>query len=294
MELRLPRKLWLLSESYHAVVYFAPENADAYTRAGLKGGWMAYFASRSAAFGPVRPEVVTATFYNFHPAMVARAIPDAWRFSSPERVLAARREAVDAALRRLLGGDGLEDKARAATEIARAALAEADPGGRALFAAHLALPWPDEPLPALWHACTLLREHRGDAHVAALVAEGLDGREAHITLAATGAAPAEILRGYRGWSEEEWSAAEQRLRERGLLDDDGELTETGARVRARVEAATDAASAAPWRAVGESKAQRFVSLMRTPVRLIVERGGLAFPNPIGLARDEIEEVLRAA
>src|SRR5215471_21360041 len=99
----LARVMWQTLEPYHAMIYFAPEARQAYADAGLKGYWMGYFASRAAAMGPVPAEVVTATFYNFHPHMVARAIPDAWRFSTPERVLAARYQSADAALRRLLG-----------------------------------------------------------------------------------------------------------------------------------------------------------------------------------------------
>ena len=104
------RRMWRALETLHMTVYFAPEPREAYRRAGLRGGWMGYFASRSAAMGPVPAEVVMATFYNFHPRMVRRAIPDAWGFAAPERVLAARVEGADAALRRLLGpwADGPE------------------------------------------------------------------------------------------------------------------------------------------------------------------------------------------
>ena len=100
----MARHMWRALETLHMTVYFAPEPRDAYRRVGLRGGWMGYFASRSAAMGPVPAEVVMATFYNFHPRMVRRAIPDAWGFAPPERVLAARFEGADAALRRLLGG----------------------------------------------------------------------------------------------------------------------------------------------------------------------------------------------
>jgi hypothetical protein len=89
-------------EPYHAMVYFAPEARAAYTALGLKGYWMGYFASRSAAMGAVPANLVTATFYNFHPRMVARSIPDAWRFSTPKRILAARYEGADVVLRKLL------------------------------------------------------------------------------------------------------------------------------------------------------------------------------------------------
>lgn len=185
----MPRRMWQRLEAYHAVVYFVPEKKAAYEAAGLKGGWMGYFAGRAAPLGPVPAEVVTALFYNFHPRMVARAIPDAWAFSTPARVLEARLAAVDAGLRRLLGEAVAEPELGAAAEFAAAAAESPDPAGRPLFAANAALEWPDEPHLRLWHAATLLREHRGDGHVAALVAGGLDGCEAHLTLAATGAVP---------------------------------------------------------------------------------------------------------
>src|SRR5262245_66460441 len=89
-EIHVARQMWRVLERYHAMIYFAPEAREAFTAAGLKGYWMGYFASRAAALGSVPANVVAATFYNFHPHMVARAIPDAWSFSSPERILAAR------------------------------------------------------------------------------------------------------------------------------------------------------------------------------------------------------------
>jgi len=139
------RRMWQALETLHMTVYFAPEPRDAYRRAGLRGGWMGYFASRSAAMGPVPAEVVVAAFYNFHPRMVHRAIPDAWGFAAPAEVLAARSEGADAALRRLLGGwvDGPE--AAEAAALARRAMEGRDPAGRPLFAAHAALPWPERP-----------------------------------------------------------------------------------------------------------------------------------------------------
>src|SRR5262245_46495216 len=105
MKRTLPRRLWMLLEPFHSVTYFSPEVADALRDLGLKGFWMGYFAQRSAPFGAVGPRVVTATFYNFRPAMVARAIPDAWTYASPSDVLETRLRAVDETLRRLLGTD---------------------------------------------------------------------------------------------------------------------------------------------------------------------------------------------
>ena len=212
------RRMWQALETLHMTVYFAPEPRDAYRRAGLRGGWMGYFASRAAAMGPVPAEVVMATFYNFHPRMVRRAIPDAWGFAPPERVLAARYEGADAALRRLLGPWAEGAEVAEAAALARQAMEGRDPAGRPLFAAHAALPWPDEPWLALWHGATLYREFRGDGHVACLLADAVDGCEAHVLAAGAGQLPGSVLREYRGWSDEEWSAAAARLRGRGWVD----------------------------------------------------------------------------
>ena len=123
------------------------------------------------------PGLVTAVFYNFRPEMVARAIPDAWQYSSPARALTARTAVADAALRRLWGDavDGAEvrDAAEAAMAVARALRG----GGRPIYTATATLDEPNAPHLKLWHACTLLREHRFDGHVAALTVHGLDGLE---------------------------------------------------------------------------------------------------------------------
>jgi hypothetical protein len=274
--------MWRALEPLHMTVYFSPEPRDAYLRAGLRGGWMGYFASRSAAMGPVPAEVVVATFYNFHPRMVHRAIPDAWGFAPPERVLAARLEGADAALRRLLGpwADGPE--AAEASALARQATEGLDPAGRPLFGAHAALPWPQAPHLALWHAATLYREFRGDGHVACLVADGVSGLEAHVVAAGAGQLPGSILREYRGWSEEEWSAATRRLRDREWVTEDGSLTEAGRAARDAREQRTDDLSMGPWRQLGPDGCARLLKLLDQPVRRVVEGGGIPFPNPVGL------------
>ena len=212
------RQLWGVLEPYHAMVYFAPEAMENYRAAGLKGFWMGYFASRSAAFGPATPELVIATFYNFNPAMVRRAIPDAWSFATPQSVLDARHRGADACLARLLGA-GVDDGILAeAAGIAREAALACDPSGRALFAAHASLPWPEAPRMALWHAATLLREHRADGHIAALLAEGVNGVQAHVLQVARRRMPREIIEPARGWNEATWNAETESLRGRGWLD----------------------------------------------------------------------------
>jgi len=276
------RRMWPAFETYHAHVYFVPEAAEEYRGLGLKGGWMGYFASRSAALGPASPGLVTAVFFNFHPAMVARALPDAWALASPEDVLAARVRTADAALRRLIpehvGGAEEAEAAALAREAAEApALA-----GRPLFGALRSLPWPEEPHLQLWHACTLLREHRGDGHVAALTAAGLDGCEAHVTLTAAGTVPRETLQTNRKWSDDDWAAAEDRLRKRGWLDAGGALTDAGRAGRAEVEARTDSLAEEPWRALGPERTERLLELLSPMARAINDAGGVPVPNPVGV------------
>ena len=267
MKSDLARRMWWATEPCHAAVYFAPEAREAYTAIGLKGFWMGYFASRAAPMGPVPAGVVQATFYNFAPGMVARAIPDAWARAAPARVVTARRDAIDAALRRMLGDLDVAE----AGAMARAAVEGCEPAGRPLFAAHASLDWPDEPRLALWHACTLLREFRGDGHVAALLTEGFDGCEAHVSLALTGAVPADVLRTNRGWSEDEWAAARAQVEGRDWRA-----------ARARVETRTDELALAPWRALGEEGCDRLLACMRPIVGRLVEHEAVAFPNPMGL------------
>jgi hypothetical protein len=245
-------------EPLHAMIYFAPEAERHLTAAGLRPGRMTYFAGRAAPMGAVGPGVVAAVFHNFHPALVARHVPRAWTLAAPDAVLPARLAAVDAALRRMLG-DGVAQDADVveAAGLARRAAEAVAVEGRPLAAAHAELPWPDAPHLVLWHAVSVLREHRGDGHVAALVAAELDGLEALVSHTATGRGfvPA-VARASRGWSEEEWAAGAARLAERGLLDADGALTDEGRALRRGVEQETDRLGAGPWRALGAERAAR--------------------------------------
>ncbi|WP_375478352.1 hypothetical protein [uncultured Jatrophihabitans sp.] len=266
-------------EPLHAMIYFAPEAEPEYTAVGLRPGRMGYFASRSAAMGPVSAGVVTATFYNFSPALVGRHIPRAWSLASVDDILAARLRAVDAALRRLLGADTVASAdVREAAELARAATAGLPPEGRPLFAAHAGLPWPDEPHLVLWHAVTLLREFRGDGHLAALLDAGLTGLQALQTHTATGHG---FTRGaaqqLRGWTDEEWADAAESLRARRLLDDEG-LTAGGIATRDGVERATDRMAVAPWRTLGVEKTARLAELGKGLSRQVAANG--AFPSGV--------------
>lgn len=258
------RKMWRTLEPYHGLVYFTPRATEAYAELGITGH-SGYFASRAAAMGPVPAEVVIATFYNFNPALVRSAIPVAWESASPSAILDARMAGADAALRESLGDEVVRsDDMRWAAETAQRATQGCSPEGRPLYAAHAALPWPDEPHLVLWQAIALLREFRGDGHIAALVVEGIDGCEALVTHAAAGelSIPFEILRATRGWSDDEWAAAGDRLRARGWLDADGELTTEGTAARERVERVTDDRAMAPWLTLGEETCDQLRATIR--------------------------------
>ncbi|MEU0796213.1 hypothetical protein ABZ342_39650 [Amycolatopsis sp. NPDC005961] len=259
------RLTWRFLEPYHGMIYFAPEAAAAYGELGLTGR-AGYFASRSAALGAVPAPVVVATFYNFNPALVRESITAAWSATDPAAVLAARYAGADRALRGILGDAVTSPEMRRAAALLREAAetVAGDVTGRPLFAAHAALPWPTEPHLVLWHAQTLLREYRGDAHVAALLTAGLSGIEALVTHAASGAVPAETLRTSRAWSEDDWTRAVAGLRERDWLTDDADPTFTpaGAARRADLERATDENSVRPYAHVGEAACAELQTLVR--------------------------------
>lgn len=279
------RRLWQLLEGYHAVVYFAPESQQALAEAGLKGRRMAYFAGRAAPMGAVPAEVVVATFYNFSPAAVRRAIPDAWQFAPPDRVLAARLTGVDRALRHLLGEAVTSPEVAEAAALAEQAAHHAATtglAGRPLFAANAGLPRPHEPHLRLWQAATTLREHRGDGHLAALLTADLDGCEALVTHAATGAVPAPVLVSSREWTAGEWSAAEHRLVERGLLDTSGRLTPAGQACREEIEATTDRLASSAWEVLDAAAQDRLAELVR-PLAATIAGSGLL---PGGLGRPQ--------
>jgi hypothetical protein len=259
------RKTWRTLEPLHGFVYFSPDAEPAYTAAGLKPGRQGYFASRSAPMGAVSAEVVIATFFNFHPGLVRSVIPDAWSRATPAEVLDARLTVADTGLRRMLGDDGVAsaELAEAAALARRAAEVACErPEGRPLFAGHASLPWPSEPHLVLWHAQTLLREFRGDVHIAAMTAQGLTGLEALICHAASGDVPAETLRTTRAWSEEEWASGVAALAERGVVDADGAFTDAGRRGREEVERLTDEGAVAPYAVLGEDGCERLRALAR--------------------------------
>lgn len=262
------RTLWRSLEAVHAMIYFSPEADARYSAAGLDraGG---YFASRAAALGNASAEVVVSTFYNFNPALIRARIPAAWEKVTPERMLELRREAADEELKKILPDDLKE-----ITELARRAAERATEmlHGRTLFAAHASLPWPEETRLQLWHAQTLLREFRGDGHLAALLRHNLTGIEALVLHAAEGDIPAETLRKTRGWSEEKWAETTEDLQSRGLVDDEQALSEKGRELRQSIEDETDHMNAPAYDVLSEQEKQRYVELAAPLSKAVVESG----------------------
>ena len=267
-----PRALARVFHAIHNVAYYAPE-INRFVDAGMRGWWMAYFAYRAAPLGPAPAEVVIATFYNFAPRMVRRAVPTVWEVMSPADALALRDEAVDAALRRLLG-EHVDDAALVeAADLARTAIAGCDVGGRALYAGHASLPWPEAPHQVLWHACTLMREHRGDSHVAALTAAEINGVMANALMAAHGHGDKATILPIRGWTSEEWDESVARLVERGWLHADGTYTEAGRMGRRTIEHDTDRLAQEPCDRLGVEGVRRLIELT-TPYIEMLSQGGI--------------------
>ncbi|SEO75027.1 SCO6745 family protein [Trujillonella endophytica] len=269
-------------EPLHNHLYFAPEQEEHLTAVGIRPGRMCYFAARSAPMGAVGPGVVTATFSNFSPAIVARHIPRAWTLAAPEQVVGARLAAARASLTRLLGEAATGPEIEELAGLLREACSALTPEGRPLYAGHADQPWPEEPLLQVWHGATLLREHRGDGHVAVLVRHGLSGLEALQSHVATGRAftPA-FAQALRGWTDEEWAAGAERLAERGLVVD-GELTDAGLALRAELEAETVVLALEPWTHLGPEGTARVVELGK-PLSARLAGGG-AYPDGVFASR----------
>jgi hypothetical protein len=273
------RRLWAVIERIHAVIYFDEAARQPIHEAGVPGFWRSYFGARAAPLGPVPAEVVTALFFGFHPDTVARAVPDVWHRCPPERILAARRTGCAAALERLTAGTVPPTDLQAAADAVVRAAGRVDTAGRALAAANQALSIEGPAWERLWQGCTTLREHRGDGHVAALVAAGLNGLDGHVLQAATEAVPPDVILPARGWSEDEWEVSAEGLRSRGWLDADGRATDAGRAAKADVEATTDRLAGAGF------GGEELITLTATCAGIAAAldaAGYMRFPNPMGL------------
>jgi hypothetical protein len=282
----LARRFFDRLEPVHAVTYFSPEARAALDGLGYRGFWMGYFAARSAPLGVVPPEVVMAAFYNFTRERVAKALPAAWDIATPADALRVRQESAVAALRRYGVGEG--DDVGAAADLAAKAARSAPLDARPLFAANLALPWPDEPLAKLWHAVTLLREQRGDGHVAVLAALGISGRESNVLHAAAGRVPREFIIRGRDYDDDEWNRIGDRLVRRGLLDEDGTLTDAGREFKQRVEDITDTLALSALDALDDDEVEMLFQSLTPITRKVVSAGDVPAATPMGLSRDDLD------
>jgi hypothetical protein len=260
----IARKTWRTLEPYHGAIYFVPEAAEEYRAVGVDDRMSGYFASRSAAMGPVPASVVIATFFNFDPGLVRRSMDGIWDTVTPQAMIDARLRAADRMIRRIAPDSiGSPDTVEAADMARKAAMVACmRTEGRPLFAGHASLPWPEEPHLVLWHAQALLREYRGDGHIAALTVEGLSGCESLVTHAAAGDVTAGVLQATRQRTGDDWLAAEERLRSIGWLDPDYGLTDLGAERRAWIEQRTDELASAPYDAIGVEGCARLRSIVR--------------------------------
>jgi hypothetical protein len=232
---------------------------------------------------------VCAAFYNFAPGMVARAVPSCWEVVAPEALCTVRAAGAASALAELCRVEARTGLA-AALPLLRHAVAGCDAPGRVMAAANQDL-WPvlaadlgPDGLAEAWQACTTLREHRGDGHVAALVTHGLSGLEAHLLAAGTKGIPSEILRDNRGWSAAEWDAGTAALVVLGLLHADGRATDAGRTWHGEVEALTDELAEPAYAALGDGALEDLLGALRACAQDIVAAGVLPFPNPMGLPR----------
>ena len=265
------RTIAKLFGTFHNISYYAPE-MKAFADVGLPEYWRAYMAYRSAPMGRVPASVVESTFYNFAPTHVLAAVPSAWDTTTEDQVLELRDRCIDQALHRALGhvdGDALLE----ASDLALTPILACDAGARPLFAAHRELPIPDTPLLRLWFTATLWREHRGDGHNIALASAGIDGVECHVLLAAKGVGEQSIIEKIRGWSLEEWDAAQARLVHRGLLTESGEFTGKGRQLRADIESDTDRLAAQPRLLLGGATS-RVVALLQPLVDQLISSGSV--------------------
>ena len=272
----LARRIWRRLEPLHALTYFAPESHAALDAVGMKGFWMGYFSARSAAMGAASPNLIIATFYNFNPSLVHRAVPDCWNIAPPAAVLKARNEGMANALARL--DLDVTTLAPLATTMAEATTQQL--GGRPLFAAHAALDWPDAGAMRAWWAATLIREHRGDGHIVALVEAEVAPCEALVLQSTYTEIPRQTLQTTRNWSDDEWQAAVESLAARGWVDADGGPNLKGREGLAAIERRTDELATQPVAAIGVDAATALAEAALPVAQAVMASGTVPTITPM--------------
>jgi len=261
--------------------FFSPEIYEETAKFGVEG-WQVYFMGRAAPMGPVPASVVTSTFYNFSPAIVEPSVR--WDLVSPGDLLAARAAGLRRTLERLLGAP---DVSRA-VELLREAIAACKTEGRPLFAAWAAQPWPEHPLQQVWHGATLLREYRGDGHIALLVTHGLSATDAIIMHAAFRDADLSWILMSRAWGDPAYGAARERLAARGFVNADGTATDAGMKFRDMIEHETDKLATPPFEALGAERSEELLALLQPLAAKIVEGKGV--PRAVAHVAKDVDPV----
>lgn len=268
------RRMFELLEPICLTTYLADEAGEELAALGHRTYWDGYFASRAAPLGRVPAQVVHAAFYSFAEGEAARHIPSAWETVPPEVSFAAWRRGSAASVRRILGEDlaGSPGLARAADLTATAATS-APTQGRVLYAGWRALPVPGDPVSRLWHCATMLREHRGDGHVAALLGAGVGGAEAHVLSALEmGIHPPESFGRIHHLPKERLAEVMGGLRERGLVDAEGRFTDAGRATKQRIEDLTDELAAPPYDALSAAELAELVAELEPLTAALVAAG----------------------
>ena len=263
------RRLHPLVETIHTVTYFAEEPTEQLMALGLRNYWDGYFAARSAPLGQVPAEVVDAIFYNFAPGEVARHIPRVWKITTPQAALAARDRGCLLALRRLLGDLADSPRLARAADLAIKIGTSASTEGRPLYAGLRTLTMPKEPVLRLWYGATLIREHRGDGHNAALAAAGIGRTEAHVLHALYEGIPAAKFGRVGHLPSAQLTAVVDGMRNRGLVDDCGWLSQAGRQIKTRIETATDQLAAAALHALPPAELDQLFADLE-PICAVIE------------------------
>ncbi|MFI5664017.1 MarR family transcriptional regulator [Streptomyces sp. NPDC051684] len=268
------RRMFELLEPICLVTYFADECNQELAALGHRTYWDGYFASRAAPLGRVPAEVVHAAFYSFAEGEAARHIPSAWETIPPEASVAARERGSAASLRRILGAEaaGSPGVARAADLTTKAATS-ASTAGRFMYAGMRGLPVPEDPVARLWHSATMLREHRADGHIAALLGARIGGTEAHVLSALDmGIHPPESFGRIQHLPKDRLAAVMDGLRERGLVDAEGRFTDAGRATKRRIEALTDELAAPPYEALPPEELDELVAQLEPLTETLVAAG----------------------
>ena len=268
----LARRLYGLTEPIAMVPYAAPEPTAEIMALGYRNYWDTYFAGRAAPLGRCPAEVVHAIFYNFADGEVVRHIPRVWDTATPEQALAARERGSVAALKRILGDLADAPSLARAADLATRAATSAPTEGRILYAALRALPPPEEPLARLWHAATLLREHRGDGHIAALVAAGIGGTEAHVLHALSENIPAEKFGSVHHLAADRLARVVDSMQARGLIDASGWLSDAGRKIKERIESLTDDLAAPAYDSLTSSQLDQLIADLK-PISATLDAAG---------------------